>query len=63
MHWVFELKHSKNGRKAAALLQEAVQQLRTKEHVLPHGACPVVKTALVFDGKKRQIVRWEQVQD
>ncbi len=62
VHWVFELKYSKNGRKAAALLQEAVQQLRTTELGNPHGACPIVRTALVFDGKKRQIVRWEQVQ-
>ena len=62
VHWVFELKHSKDGRDADALLQEAVQQLQTTEYCLPHCTCPVVKTALVFDGKKRQIVRWEQVQ-
>lgn len=60
-HWVFEFKYSQNGEDAGKLLEEAANQIRSRRYgETPHGK-ELIRVALVFDGRRRQFVRWARL--
>ena len=63
VHWVFELKYSPDSKSVDAAMKEAMGQTRIRDYGNPNFSSTVVRVAMVFDGEKRQIVRWEQIQD
>ena len=62
-HWVFSFKHSQNGEDAGKLLEEAANQIRSRRFgEAPHGhGKELIRVALVFDGRRRQFVRWARL--
>lgn len=62
IHWVFELKYSKDGNGTDSLLEEAVAQIKSRKYGTPPLAGAVVKVAMVFDGARRQFVKWKWVE-
>ncbi len=57
VHWVIELKYQRKGDDAAALLAEAVEQIKTRNY----GAAsrkPLVRAAAVFSEEKRSFSAW-----
>ena len=62
VHWVFELKYSKDGNGTDSLLEEAVTQMKSRNYGTPPLSGAVVKVAMVFDGVKRQFVQWKWVE-
>ena len=59
-HWVFEIKFSQTGEDAQALLSEALEQMRSRRYGETAHGKTLIRAALVFSGKDRRFVRWEE---
>ena len=56
-HWMFELKQAKNTQEADALLNEAIEQVKTRHYGEVPQTNEGVRVALVFGKVERQIVK------
>jgi len=61
VQWVFELKYSEDGKDADSKLEEAVEQIQSREYGNPPLAGQTVKMAMVFDGTQRKLTKWQLV--
>ncbi len=57
-HWVLEFKVCREGGSEERLLQEAVEQIRSRRYGEGRGGRDLVRLALVFSVEERQFVRW-----
>lgn len=59
--WVFELKFAKDEEEVGALLEQAVEQVRSRRYGESASAKELNRMALVFDAAQRRFVAWQRV--
>ncbi len=57
-HWVFEFKVARRADQNDTLLQEALDQIRTRRYGEAHTGGELIRLALVFSVEERKFVRW-----
>ena len=60
-HWVFEFKYAKKSSETAQLLEQAVEQIRSRRYGEATGVKTLLRVALVFDGEQRCFTAWKCV--
>ena len=60
-HWVFEFKYAKDDHEADSLLEEAQNQIRTRQYGCKQPNEELLRVALVFSGENRRFVAWRQI--
>ena len=60
-HWVFEIKFAKIDSKVITLLNEAIQQIESRQYGSQHSNLQLLRVALVFSETERRFVAWKEV--
>jgi hypothetical protein len=59
--WIFEFKFAKDEEEVGALLEQAVEQVRSRRYSESASAKELNRMALVFDAAQRRFVAWQRV--
>lgn len=59
--WIFEFKFAKDEEEVGALLEQAVEQVRSRRYGESASAKELNRMALVFDAAQRRFVAWQRV--